>query len=79
MWKSYVGWCRFVWSCDRMLTAGYCGDCKEVLPRARIVDPVSAWCPKCGNVVTSSCFSVPGWTVGVIVVLSAGTFFGLWL
>jgi hypothetical protein len=52
-----------------LLSPCYCGKCKRPLTRDRVVDDDNAWCPSCSQVVTTSVFQVPSWTIGVTTVL----------
>lgn len=51
------------------MTPCYCANCKEKLAISRISDENSAWCPQCRRIVDMSCFQVPGWVLGVVVML----------
>lgn len=52
------------------MTPCYCANCKKELPICRISDAESAWCPRCKRIVDMSCFQVPGWIVGIVVMLT---------
>jgi hypothetical protein len=55
----------------------YCGECKQPLTEARIMDNRSAWCPSCRDFVSVAAFQVEGWVVGVTVFLLANAQLGL--
>jgi len=52
------------------MTSCYCASCKEELAIFRITDEDLAWCPECRRVVDMSWFQVPGWVLGVVVMLA---------
>lgn len=52
------------------MTTCYCASCKEELALFQITDEDLAWCPQCRRIVDMSCFQVPGWVMGVVVMLA---------
>lgn len=57
---------------DGLTDNSYCSNCKSVLSDAKILGANCAWCPSCRGIVTTSCFALPGWVIGVLVLLSTG-------
>lgn len=55
------------------MTLCYCAECKASLTASSICDDNIASCPQCKQYVETSCFEVPSWIVGVLVVLTAIT------
>ena len=52
------------------MTLCYCAECKTPLIASSICDDNHASCPQCKLYVATSCFEVPSWIVGVLVVLT---------
>ena len=55
------------------MTLCYCAECRAPLTASGICDGSTASCPQCKHYVATSCFKVPSWTVGVLVVLTTIT------
>ncbi|NIL98521.1 MAG: hypothetical protein GTO62_15700 [Planctomycetales bacterium] len=55
----------------------YCSSCKLSLDTQYITGENAAWCPACRDHVELSVFQVPGWTVGVLLLLT--TYWQYWL
>ena len=54
-----------------LLSPCYCDECRTPLTNSRILDERNGWCPRCKEVVTTSSFQVPSWTMGSLVFLFA--------
>ena len=59
------------------MTRCYCASCKIELPTSCISKAALAWCPGCRGLVGMSCFQVPSWVVGVLLVLTVNAVFTL--
>jgi hypothetical protein len=55
------------------MTACYCADCKTPLTATTICNENTAFCPQCKRFVETSCFEVPSWIMGVLVILTTIT------
>lgn len=59
------------------MTLCYCASCKTELPTSCVSRARLAWCPECRSLVGMSCFQVPGWVVGVLLLLMVNATFTL--
>ena len=53
-----------------IMTPAYCSQCKGPLTTPNMLDQHNAFCAKCDRLVVTSCFQVPGWVIGVILLLA---------